>query len=220
MLYSIIDGTGMDYFDFEVLNQTNIMITDSLDFELRPEHKLTLMVDDREGRNSTTEMDVFIVDEDDMTPVFTDVIYESEVYENVEHIVLEVTPKVHAYDQDFGINETVYYSFADISRQNDSNYESGHFNIDHGTADINLISGLDRENLESGKFSLMIRAAQISSHGYPIYSYRDTLASLVVTVLDVNNNAPTMSHAKTSVGICTVRNDYLRNHGRRLRRRK
>ncbi|XP_070545578.1 protocadherin gamma-A1-like [Ptychodera flava] len=36
---------------------------------------------------------------------------------------------------------------------------------------------------------------QISSHGYPIYSYRDTLASLVVTVLDVNDNAPTMSQA-------------------------
>ncbi|XP_070545581.1 protocadherin alpha-9-like [Ptychodera flava] len=105
-------GSGVDYFAFESVNSPNIIVIDNVDFELYREHNLTLMVDDRDGRHFTTEMDVFIVDEDDMTPVFTDVIYESEVYENVEHIVLEVTPKIQAYDQDFGINETVYYSFA------------------------------------------------------------------------------------------------------------
>ncbi|XP_070545579.1 protocadherin gamma-B4-like [Ptychodera flava] len=45
LLYSVIDGSGADYFDFESANTPYIIITDSLDFELCSEYKLTLMVD-------------------------------------------------------------------------------------------------------------------------------------------------------------------------------
>ncbi|XP_070544941.1 cadherin-12-like [Ptychodera flava] len=192
-LYGAIGGTGADYFAFESSISPSILVTNSLDYELDKEYTLILMVDDRDGRSSTTVMDVLIEDEDDMTPIFSEVVYESEVLENIAEVVLPVIPKIHAYDHDFGINETVYYSFADPNRQNDAIFETEHFNIDNETADITVTSGLDRESLENGKLTVMLRAAQVSSRGYQMYSYRDTHASLVVTVLDVNDNTPTMS---------------------------
>ncbi|XP_077999703.1 cadherin-related family member 1-like [Glandiceps talaboti] len=198
----VYTGYGSNHFEVPSVNTPDILLAENVDYEIDDFFNLTLMVDDtqnpvptwgREVRNSTTQLHVNILDGDDCTPIFTSVRYNTEVYENQADVLLSINPTLEAYDQDTGIAQPVYYSFADPERQYDDIFEFGNFSIDNITADITVIKELDRESLKNGEITVALRAAQDDTRGYLLYAYRHAHTTLIVTVLDVNDNPPIMS---------------------------
>ncbi|XP_077862204.1 cadherin-7-like, partial [Saccoglossus kowalevskii] len=112
------------------------------------------------------------------------------VYENFTG---PLNVNIDAFDLDFGINEPVYYSFADPDRVNTTIFETEYFHIDTNTGVLTVIKELDREAMPTGTITEVLRTSQNDTRDYHIYTYRDGYATLVVTVLDVNDNAPIMS---------------------------
>ncbi|XP_070544237.1 protocadherin-23-like [Ptychodera flava] len=187
--YIVIDDDGPSSFSFRTVNTPEIITTAPLDYETEPQINVTLYTDDKKGRNSTTILDVTLLDEDDMTPIFNQVTYVTEVYENEVGVTIDIN-NLLAYDQDLAINENVYYSFDDQNRTNDFMLENEHLAIESSNATITVIEAFDREASPGGQMSFTLRAAQVNTKGYELYAYRDTQALLTVTILDVNDHPP------------------------------
>ncbi|XP_070545587.1 cadherin-9-like [Ptychodera flava] len=207
--YIVIDDDGPSSFSFRTVNTPEIITTAPLDYETEPQINVTLYTDDKRGRNSTTILDVTLLDEDDMTPIFNQVTYVTEVYENEVGVTIDIN-NLLAYDQDLAINENVYYSFDDQNRTNDFMLENGHLAIESSNATITVIEAFDREASPGGQMSFTLRAAQNNTKGYELYAYRDTQALLTVTILDVNDHPPKfetfMFEETTMDGECAVEN--------------
>ncbi|XP_077869952.1 cadherin-23-like, partial [Saccoglossus kowalevskii] len=194
--YDIEKGPGSNHFVIPSKGTPEVILVEEVDYEENTWFNITISVaddDDENALNSTGQMHVTVEDADDMRPIFGDVTYNAAVTENDVNVQLLPDFLINAYDQDYGIDEDVYYSFADPERVNDTIYETDYFRIDENTGEVVLINELDREALPDGTVTVVLRAAQVNSMGYHIYTYRDGYATLVVTVLDVNDNAPNMS---------------------------
>ncbi|XP_077999701.1 cadherin-23-like [Glandiceps talaboti] len=194
---NLIEDAGDDMFEFQSINTPIILLKSPLDYEINQRFSATIRATDCDGTglNSTTQFYGNIVDGDDMRPIFKNVVYYANITEERNNGTVEIFPHIEAYDQDLGINQSIYYSFEDPHRMDDSIFEMGVFKIDNSTAELSLMQALDREELENGKITVQLRAAQDDSIGYPFYSYRDAQATLVITVLDTNDNAPEMKEA-------------------------
>ncbi|XP_070544555.1 protocadherin Fat 4-like [Ptychodera flava] len=196
IVYEILDGPGSEYFSIPILSRPEVLLKESLDYEEQTNFNLTLVVydgspNDDDVRSGTTYLFVNVTDADDLIPIFNVTEYSAVIHENVKDQKLNVS--LYAYDQDIEINEPVYYSFSDPERSDDSIFSNEYFELDGDTGEISVISELDREALSDGTITIGLRAAQNNTRGYHIYHYRDAYASLIVTVLDANDNAPNMS---------------------------
>ncbi len=83
LTYKIINGNSNDTF---FINPSTGVITVSnrLDFESRKKYNLTLLVEDQDGRSSTSHVVINIKDANDQTPVFVGPLpYQFNVFENV-----------------------------------------------------------------------------------------------------------------------------------------
>ena len=123
--------------------------------------------------SSSVEVQVDILDENDNRPLFSQEVYEVEVFENVsigyEVILLE------ASDRDAGLNADLNFA---ILLGNELN----HFAIDNATGSLFVAERLDRETLTN--YTLTV---EVSDSGLPTLS---SLAVVVVTVLDAPDNLP------------------------------
>ena len=123
-------------------------------------------------------------DIDDMPPRFSQPIYRVSLTEDpgqadgaeTERLV-KISPPIKASDQDHGVNADLIY---EITSGNDMQY----FNIDPNTAALYLTKRLDREMLDSNKFSVEVTARQKDSE------LKTGTATLEISVLDVNDNKP------------------------------
>ncbi|XP_006819520.2 protocadherin-15-like [Saccoglossus kowalevskii] len=196
LYYEINKGPGYNLFDIPSVGTPEVILVEEVDYEENTWFNITLLArdsDDDDALTGTGEMHVSVIDGDDMRPIFGDITYNTMVTENDANVLLLPEFPVNAYDQDFGIDEDLNYSFADPERTDDAIYETEYFRINDMTGEVTLIKELDREALPGGTITEVLRAAQVNSMGYHVYTYRDGYATLVVTVLDVNDNIPNMS---------------------------
>ncbi|NXD43782.1 PCD23 protein, partial [Copsychus sechellarum] len=191
VMYSIIDDT---YGVFTIDSVTgSIITTKALDRETKSQYTFRAVASDCSTYfpRSTTVMTVLIQDVNDNAPKFEQSYYKASVWEGQ-------SPKtdiiqVFATDRDSGLNGEIEYSVL-------SGNENATFLIDSARGILTTNTGLDYENISSYRFLVLLA----SDHGMPSLN---STATVLITVLDVNDNPPVFSspeyhvHVKESIPI-------------------
>ncbi|XP_078575467.1 protocadherin-1-like [Branchiostoma floridae x Branchiostoma japonicum] len=137
-------------------------------------------------KSSVTTLIIAVTDEDDSDPVFQHDIYEITVMENATGSLNTSPAAILAYDQDFGINQTLAYSLQEASAiPTDLSDLLDYFSIDGQTGELSLVRGLDREVVHD--VTLIIKAEQANNN------VRSAEARVYIVVQDANDNRPEMS---------------------------
>ncbi|NWY15368.1 PCD23 protein, partial [Aphelocoma coerulescens] len=195
VMYSLIDDT---YGAFAIDSVTgSIISTKALDRETKSQYTFRAVASDCSTHfpRSTTVtfcgVTVLIQDVNDNVPKFEQSYYKASVWEGQ-------SPKtdiiqVFATDLDSGLNGETEYSIL-------SGNENGAFLIDSTRGILATNTGLDYENTSSYRFLVLLA----SDHGTPSLN---STATVLITVLDVNDNPPVFSspeyyvHVKESIPI-------------------
>nr|XP_057919076.1 protocadherin alpha-7-like isoform X15 [Doryrhamphus excisus] len=150
----------------------------ALDKESAGSHRLLLTAIDggKPARSGTTEIIINVLDINDNMPVFTSDSYSAVLKENAP--IGTTVLQVNATDLDDGLNGDVVYSFGN----NVNNKLRKVFEVDAVTGEIIVIGQIDFETKD--KYELDIKA---SDKGLaPL----ETEKSVIVTILDLNDNTP------------------------------
>ncbi|KAK0095182.1 hypothetical protein PV326_009029, partial [Microctonus aethiopoides] len=145
-----------------------------LDRETQSKYSLTAHVQDRDKSfwECSSQLEIIISDLNDNPPKFTMMSYSTALPEDVK--IGTLVTKVHATDDDIGINRKVRYEFVDSA--------NGHFLIASDSGIVTLAKSLDRETKEM--YNLTVKALD---QGTPqLFS----TATLIVNVQDINDNPP------------------------------
>ncbi|NWR98875.1 PCD23 protein, partial [Motacilla alba] len=191
VMYSLIDDT---YGAFAINSVTgSIVTTKTLDRETKSQYTFRAVASDCSTHfpRSTTVMTVLIQDVNDNTPKFEQSYYKASIWEGQ-------SPKtdiiqVFATDLDSGLNGETEYSIV-------SGNENATFIIDSARGILATDTGLDYENVSSYRFLVLLA----SDRGTPSLN---STATVLITVLDVNDNPPVFSspeyhvHVKESIPI-------------------
>uniref|UniRef100_A0A8W8M8J5 Cadherin domain-containing protein n=1 Tax=Magallana gigas TaxID=29159 RepID=A0A8W8M8J5_MAGGI len=148
--------------------------------------KVTAVVNKHAEFTATLKVTVKIKDVDDKNPKFTHIHYTANIPENAS-INSEVV-KITAFDQDFGINQTIFYEIVDPLNST--------FVITKNCtpAVISVAKSLDRE--KQSTVNLAVKAYQKDKP-----DLRQDFAVIQINITDVNDNAPVMSQSNYSVSI-------------------
>ncbi|OXB50790.1 UNVERIFIED_CONTAM: hypothetical protein H355_012541, partial [Colinus virginianus] len=175
--FSIVPGN--EYFTIVSQSERDkyieLVLQQSLDREEQPELDFTLIATDGGSppRSGSTQIHIVVLDANDNAPVFTQKIYTGQIFENapVDSVVLRVV----ANDADEGVNGDISYHLSQFV---------GHshflFTINSRTGEIRIAKSLDFETAH--KHELTVQAVDGGS--------LSTMCSVVVEVVDVNDNAP------------------------------
>ncbi|XP_060759033.1 cadherin EGF LAG seven-pass G-type receptor 1 isoform X4 [Neoarius graeffei] len=184
--YSIIKGNVKGQFYIHSLTGV-IDVINPLDYETHRDYSLGIKAQDG-GRppliNSTGLVIVQVIDINDNAPMFVSTPFQATILENVPigYSVLHI----QAIDSDSGENARLDYRLTDTS-------PGFPFTINNSTGWITASAALDRETTEYYTFGVEAR-----DNGIPVMS---SSASVSITVLDVNDNAPTFSEKIYSLKI-------------------
>ncbi|XP_006170164.1 cadherin-23 isoform X1 [Tupaia chinensis] len=177
-----------------IINATTGIVTVNrpLDRERIPEYKLTISVKDnpenpRIARRDFDSLLIFLADENDNHPLFTESTYQAEVMENspAGTPLTVLNGPILALDADQDIYAVVTYQLLGA--------QSGLFDIDNSTGVVTVRSGviIDREAFSPPVLELLLLAEDIG--------LLNGTAHLLVTILDDNDNWPTFSPAVLTV---------------------
>ncbi|XP_059569032.1 protocadherin gamma-A5-like [Alligator mississippiensis] len=163
-----------------------LVLEKPLDREEQAAHDLILTATDGGDpvRSGTARIHVVVLDANDNAPVFSQTLYRVSVRENVP--VGSALLTVNATDADEGLNAAVAYS---LRKTKDKASET--FQVDSRTGDIVTVGTLDYE--EEAVYELEVQARDSGDLW--------ARAKVLVTVLDVNDNAPqiTVTSAVSSI---------------------
>ncbi|XP_045639556.1 cadherin-23 isoform X1 [Ursus americanus] len=170
------------------INATTGVITVNrpLDRERIPEYKLTISVKDnpenpRIARRDFDLLLIFLADENDNHPLFTESTYQAEVMENspAGTPLTVLNGPILALDADLDVYAVATYKLLGS--------QSGLFDIDNSTGMVTVRSGviIDREAFSPPVLELLLLAEDIG--------LLNGTADLLVTILDDNDNWPTFS---------------------------
>ncbi|XP_068167183.1 protocadherin-20 [Antennarius striatus] len=169
-----LEGTGpfrlgpYQMFKNEYLLET----TEALDYEKVQQYELIVVAKNTDELFIKTFLKVQVLDENDNAPVFEQSIVKISVEENNPPNAF--LTQLQATDQDSkNQGEVIYLLGSDAP---------GIFVVDHLTGVLTVATSLDREEKETYRF--IVRAVD---QGTP---RRESLATVVVTVLDRNDNSP------------------------------
>ncbi|KAI5944238.1 Cadherin-23 [Manis javanica] len=176
------------------INATTGIITVNrhLDREQIAEYKLTISVKDnpenpRIARRDFDFLLIFLADENDSHPTFTESAYQAEVMENspAGTPLTVLNGPILARDADLDIYAVVTYKLLGS--------QSGLFDIDNSTGMVTVRSGviIDREAFSPPILELLLLAEDIG--------LLNGTADLLVTILDDNDNWPTFSPAALTI---------------------
>ncbi|XP_066053565.1 protocadherin gamma-A10-like [Chamaea fasciata] len=159
-----------------------LVLAKALDREEAAFHELVLRASDGgdPARTGTARIRVTVLDANDNAPMFSQAEYTVRVPEDVP--VGSVLVTVRATDADEGLNGDVKYSFKKITEK-----ASQILQLDADTGAITLLRSLDFE--EGDSYQLEVQA----NDGGALF---DT-ATVVVTITDVNDNAPELTISST-----------------------
>ncbi|XP_057588996.1 protocadherin beta-6-like [Hippopotamus amphibius kiboko] len=154
-----------------------LVLDKALDREVQPELRLTLTALDGGSppRSGTTEIQILVLDINDNTPEFAQEFYEAQVPENSSLGSLVIT--VSARDLDAGSFGEVSYALFQVDDVNEP------FAINANTGEIRLRKTLDFEEFQS--YQVDVEATDGGG--------LSGKCSLVIKVLDVNDNAPELT---------------------------
>ena len=163
---------------FSINEKTGVIsLVQSLDFEAKIEHNVTVSAANPDNLSSGDQIITFnVINENDNSPIFTRNRYTASVDEH--SIINTQVVTVHADDADEGRFGVVRYSI-------ESGNNGGAFSINSITGNISVNNDIDREMVTS--FTLTVRARDL---GNPPRSIR---ASVIITITDINDNAPVFS---------------------------
>lgn len=167
--------TGENNEKFSLDKENGVLKTvGQLDRETQAKYALTAHVQDRDkpAWECSSQLEILVSDLNDNPPKFTMQSYSATLPEDVE--VGTLVTKVHATDNDIGINRKVRYEFIDSA--------DGHFLIAADSGIVTLAKPLDRET--KAMYNVSIQAVD---QGTPQLS---SIATLVVNVQDINDNPP------------------------------
>ncbi|XP_017404323.1 cadherin-23 isoform X4 [Cebus imitator] len=176
------------------INATTGIVTVNrpLDRERIPEYKLTVSVKDnpenpRIARRDYDLLLIFLSDENDNHPLFTESTYQAEVMENspAGTFLTVLNGPILALDADEDIYAVVTYQLLGT--------QSGLFDINNSTGVVTVRSGviIDREAFSPPILELLLLAEDIG--------LLNSTAHLLVTILDDNDNQPTFIPATLTV---------------------
>ena len=160
---------------FSIDNTGQVILHGSLDREIESKHQVTVKAMDKGDRPLTGNalIVITVLDVNDNRPVFSTSTYVLNLWETTA-ISTQII-KVTATDKDIGINAKITYSIYD------GDFESL-FSFVSDTGQIILSSSVDAERVTS--YNLTLRA---NDNGI---SALEAYASLFITILDANDNAP------------------------------
>ncbi|XP_047441824.1 protocadherin alpha-8-like [Mugil cephalus] len=152
-----------------------------LDREKQTAIKFTLTATDggTPAKSGSMTITINVLDVNDNTPVFSQTLYKTSVYENVKIGTSIIT--LNATDLDAGQNGQISYSFMEIDQGKQTNL----FAIDRNTGTVTNTKNIDFE--ENNAFEIRVQASDGASS--PMTSH----AKLLIEVLDVNDNEPEIS---------------------------
>ncbi|XP_050548978.1 protocadherin-like wing polarity protein stan isoform X2 [Daktulosphaira vitifoliae] len=170
----------------------------SLDREFMDVHYLRVIAIDTSPHSSTstTTLQINVVDANDHSPVFESAsgMYEASVRESIS-IGTTITT-IRATDFDIGLNSQVEYSIESISGGGLNSSADETFGIDLRSGIVSVRRNLDREICEV--FTVMIKANDLATPPSP---RKSAIATLVVKVLDDNDNYPQFSERAYTANI-------------------
>ncbi|XP_007554055.1 protocadherin-20 [Poecilia formosa] len=153
-------------------NEYLLETTETLDYERTQEYELILVANNTQGLIIKTFLKVQVLDENDNAPVFQQSLVEISIEENNSPNTF--LTQLQASDPDSeSRGEVIYILGGDTP---------GIFVVDHLTGVLTVATSLDREEKE--KYRFIVRAVD---QGTP---RRESIATVVVTVLDRNDNSP------------------------------
>ncbi|XP_061209947.1 protocadherin gamma-B1-like isoform X11 [Neopsephotus bourkii] len=160
------------------MKYAELVLEKSLDREKQRNHHLILTAVDSGNpvRSGTAQINISVTDANDNPPVFTKEIYKVQLLENLPEGSLAF--QVKATDRDEGTNAEITYTFSDIA--NDARQL---FTLDSRTGDVKVKGPLD---YEEGKY---YEASVEGKDGGGLSAH----AKVHINILDVNDNAPTLS---------------------------
>ena len=183
--YTIISTTEEGHFTLES-NTGVLQLAETLDFETIPSYNLTVNAYSELGEYNIGQvtLEITVLDLNDFPPQFI----APETY--TTNLTEDATPNtnapiftVSARDLDDGVNGQFSFSLQDSSVT---------FNIS-SDGDLFLVGSLDRETIEV--YNLTVYAIDM---GIPVLS---SSASVLITVLDVNDNSPIFNETEYNVTI-------------------
>ncbi|KAJ7327360.1 condensed mesenchymal cell proliferation [Desmophyllum pertusum] len=168
--------SGVDTNLFGLRSNGWIFIKQELDREQQDVYRFSVVATDKghPPKHSTADVVIYVDDVNDNNPKFTSPAHIFPVYENEPNRTF--VGQVSASDKDAGSNAKIEYSFDSASLE---------FVIDQDTGIIRTNKVLNREHRAS--YTLMVKARD---HGQ---NPRTDHASITITVLDLNDNAPTFT---------------------------
>ncbi|KAM5240457.1 cadherin-23 isoform 1-T1 [Hipposideros larvatus] len=170
------------------INATTGIVTVNrpLDRERIPQYRLTISVKDnpenpRIARRDFDFLLIFLADENDNHPIFTESTYHAEVMENspAGTPITVLNGPILALDADLDVYAVVTYQLLGA--------QSGLFDIDNSTGVVTVSSGvvIDREAFSPPILELLLLAEDIG--------LLNGTADLFITILDDNDNWPTFN---------------------------
>ncbi|OXB60298.1 hypothetical protein ASZ78_007897 [Callipepla squamata] len=173
----------------DYLESLFLVLTKSLDRESLSEHRLVLTASDggRPVLTGTVQLVISVLDANDNAPQFNQSVYKVQLPEDAAEGTL--VAKVAATDPDEGINQEFLYSI--VSSVPASLRDA--FNIDPRTGEIRLRGVLDYEVVRLCELQIEARdkgTLPLSGH-----------CSVILEVLDVNDNAPEVWVTSLSVPV-------------------
>ncbi|XP_074816881.1 protocadherin alpha-5-like isoform X7 [Natator depressus] len=184
-----------EYFSIDVKKNNEqrkslvLLLKEPLDREETSVHHLLLTATD-EGKpelTGTVQLVITVLDANDNAPVFNQSVYEVRLLENAANGTLII--KLNATDSDEGINKDISYSFTNSFNPNLRNM----FSLDPNTGEVRFKGELDFENIRL--YEIQIEATDKST--FPLTGH----CTLVVKVLDVNDNAPELAVTSLSLPV-------------------
>ncbi|KAM4700821.1 cadherin EGF LAG seven-pass G-type receptor 2 isoform 2-T2 [Discoglossus pictus] len=171
-----------------------VTTTVELDYEDQVSYTLAVTAHDNgiPQKSDTTYLEILVTDVNDNPPVFQRASYRGAVPEDAPPYTSVL--QISATDRDSGLNGRVFYTF---SGGDDGD---GDFTVESTSGIVRTLRRLDRENVAVYRLT-----AYAVDKGLP--SPHRTPAEVVITVLDVNDNAPVF--AKDELEVMVLENSPL-----------
>ncbi|XP_017677245.1 PREDICTED: protocadherin Fat 4-like [Lepidothrix coronata] len=188
LTYSL-SGPDSDYFYIRQ-GDGSVIVNKTLDYNKVHLFNLTVQAKEQFGDQSdTASLIINVEDYDTLNPCFSQSVYNGNISEIQEGALTILPEAILAQDGDRGINEPVVYS---IKLVNPPAYNNN-FSINASTGVLKVEAPIDREICPS--LVVAIQAAQQDK------SFKTADAVVLVTIEDVNDNAPVLSQSSYNVSI-------------------
>ena len=176
--YSIPSDQGVS--DFRIQQASGlIIVAQTLDYESTRDYRFTIVTEDSQGNQDNATVVIYIIDENDNTPVFNSTVYSETIPENFP--VNDAVLTVRATDRDSTSNSDLTYY---ITAGNTGNA----FRIDSQTGVISLHNSLNRE--VNSSYALTVEAVDAGS------PQLTGSATVNIMVSDVNDHPPRFLQAE------------------------